>query len=168
MAKVGKPLIDIDTGSEASAPAKTPSADQKQSPQKEVPSQGLQQTSEGAREELERLSEHVLATPAVRRVAREENIDLRQVRGSGRDGRVLKEDVLKFVEERGKGGQPPKAAQPVHPVAQEDTKEAVAQAQKPPAPPPFSSQAPLIADKEVPLKGEQLLPHLPAVSSESY
>ncbi|KAK6048014.1 pyruvate dehydrogenase complex family protein, partial [Cooperia oncophora] len=33
----------------------------------------------------------VLATPAVRRV------DLRQVKGSGKEGRVLKEDVLKFL-----------------------------------------------------------------------
>ena len=36
----------------------------------------------------------VLASPAVRRVARENNIDLNQVTGSGKKGRILKQDVL--------------------------------------------------------------------------
>lgn len=40
----------------------------------------------------------VLTTPAVRRIARENGIDLRTVIGTGKDGRVLKEDVMKLVE----------------------------------------------------------------------
>lgn len=36
----------------------------------------------------------VLASPAVRRVAREKNIDLSSVQGSGKKGRILKSDVL--------------------------------------------------------------------------
>lgn len=40
----------------------------------------------------------VLATPAVRRIAREHHIDLSEVTGSGRNGRVLKEDMLKLIE----------------------------------------------------------------------
>ena len=36
----------------------------------------------------------VLASPAVRRVARENNIDLNKVSGSGKKGRILKQDVL--------------------------------------------------------------------------
>ena len=36
----------------------------------------------------------VLASPAVRRVAREKNIDLSSVKGSGKKGRILKSDVL--------------------------------------------------------------------------
>ena len=40
----------------------------------------------------------VLTTPAVRRIARENNIDLKTVSGTGKDGRVLKEDVLRLVE----------------------------------------------------------------------
>ena len=40
----------------------------------------------------------VLATPAVRRVAKEWGVTLNDVRGSGEDGRVLKEDILRHVE----------------------------------------------------------------------
>ncbi|ANG64760.1 dihydrolipoamide acetyltransferase [Marinobacterium aestuarii] len=38
----------------------------------------------------------VLAGPAVRRVAREYGLDLAQVPGSGKDGRILKEDVQRY------------------------------------------------------------------------
>ena len=40
----------------------------------------------------------VLATPAVRRVAREWGVSLSDIRGSGEGGRVLKEDILRYVE----------------------------------------------------------------------
>src|SRR6185312_6974029 len=38
-----------------------------------------------------------LATPAVRRLAREHQVDLQLIKGSGKAGRVLKEDVTTFV-----------------------------------------------------------------------
>ena len=40
----------------------------------------------------------VLASPAVRRVAREKNIDLSSVQGSGKKGRILKSDVLNLQQ----------------------------------------------------------------------
>jgi 2-oxoglutarate dehydrogenase E2 component (dihydrolipoamide succinyltransferase) len=43
-------------------------------------------------------AEEVRSSPLVRRIAREHNIDLRQVSGTGLGGRVTKEDILKFVE----------------------------------------------------------------------
>lgn len=36
-----------------------------------------------------------MATPAVRRIIKEHGLDISQINGSGNDGRVLKEDVLK-------------------------------------------------------------------------
>lgn len=41
----------------------------------------------------------VLATPAVRRIAREHDIELGNVPASGKNGRVLKEDMLRFMGE---------------------------------------------------------------------
>ncbi|MFC6671468.1 2-oxo acid dehydrogenase subunit E2 [Marinobacterium aestuariivivens] len=41
----------------------------------------------------------VLAGPAVRRLGREYGLDLTRVPGSGKDGRILKEDVLRYRED---------------------------------------------------------------------
>lgn len=48
-------------------------------------------------------AEKVLATPVTRRMAREHNIDLGQVAGSGPQGRVLKTDVEAFIASGGAG-----------------------------------------------------------------
>lgn len=40
----------------------------------------------------------ILATPAVRRIAMEKNINLKDVVSNGKDGRVLKEDILNHLE----------------------------------------------------------------------
>ncbi len=37
-------------------------------------------------------------TPAVRKLAAERNIDLTQLKGTGKDGRILKEDILNFSQ----------------------------------------------------------------------
>jgi pyruvate dehydrogenase E2 component (dihydrolipoamide acetyltransferase) len=55
----------------------------------------------------------VLATPAVRKLAREKGVDIRQVRGTGRHGQVTREDVLAFAA----GGAPQAAAPAAAPAA---------------------------------------------------
>jgi len=44
------------------------------------------------------VSEHALATPAVRALAKELGVDINKVQGTGLEGRVLEKDVRQFVE----------------------------------------------------------------------
>ncbi|ELT99108.1 hypothetical protein CAPTEDRAFT_20550 [Capitella teleta] len=42
----------------------------------------------------------ILATPAVRRVAMENKVKLSEVHGTGKDGRILKDDILRYLDEQ--------------------------------------------------------------------
>ena len=44
------------------------------------------------------------ASPAVRRLVREQDLNLSDIPGSGKDGRVLKEDILRFQKQAPSGG----------------------------------------------------------------
>jgi pyruvate dehydrogenase E2 component (dihydrolipoamide acetyltransferase) len=52
------------------------------------------------------VSEHVLATPAVRALAKELGVDIHQVKGTGPEGRVLEKDVRQFAEAQEKPLEP--------------------------------------------------------------
>lgn len=56
-------------------------------------------------------SAEIIASPAARKWAAEKNIDLAQVKGSGKDGRITKEDVVQFIP-------PPAAPVAVAPAAE--------------------------------------------------
>jgi 2-oxoisovalerate dehydrogenase E2 component (dihydrolipoyl transacylase) len=103
----------------------------------------------------------VRMTPAVRRLVREHDIDITQLKGSGAGGRVTREDVLAFVEGRGTTAATPQAAAPAPAPAPASTAEAppaaapatVAPAAQP-APtftPPAAVAAPTAGDVEIPL-----------------
>jgi pyruvate dehydrogenase E2 component (dihydrolipoamide acetyltransferase) len=58
--------------------------------------------------------EDVRTSPLVRRIARENNVDLNEVKGSGLGGRVSKKDILDFIEQRGAGASSAPVAAPAH------------------------------------------------------
>jgi 2-oxoglutarate dehydrogenase E2 component (dihydrolipoamide succinyltransferase) len=70
-------------------------------------------------------------SPLVRKMARENNIDLAKVTGTGAGGRITKEDVEKFIAAASAPAPAPVAATPPAPSAP-----------KPAAPPPVAPQAP--------------------------
>ncbi len=51
--------------------------------------------------ESEEISERVLASPAAKRLAKELDVDLKQVKGTGPEGRVVEDDVRSFAEQLG-------------------------------------------------------------------
>ncbi|KAG2383529.1 hypothetical protein C9374_004200 [Naegleria lovaniensis] len=99
IAKVGAPLIEIEVADSASSPTST----QQPSAASSTPSSAAASTTTSAPSTNEALVEDsigkVLTTPAVRRLARENSIDLTKVQPTGRNGRVLKEDVLSYLQD---------------------------------------------------------------------
>ncbi|MER0140334.1 dihydrolipoamide acetyltransferase family protein [Bacillus safensis] len=77
-------------------------------------------TGAGAQEQVDAdPNKRVIAMPSVRKYAREKGVEIYKVAGSGKNGRVLKEDIDSFVN----GGS---AAQEAAPQAAESAKEAAA------------------------------------------
>ncbi|KAM0493802.1 hypothetical protein ACHAP8_009024 [Fusarium lateritium] len=114
MAKVGKPFVDIDIEGEAKAedveaiidqpgdkadvpppPPSPPTESKAEQTQQQTPQEAPVETP--AKEKGKCAS---IATPAVRHLSKELKIDISDVTGTGRDGRVMKEDIYKFVKER--------------------------------------------------------------------
>jgi pyruvate dehydrogenase E2 component (dihydrolipoamide acetyltransferase) len=91
----------------------------------------------------EESGERVRSSPLVRRIARENNLDLRQVAGTGSAGRITKEDILGFLA---KGGAPAVAKPaPPSPTA-------------PPATAPAAGKAPSAPAASVVTPGDELVP----------
>ena len=121
MARVGKPFVDIDIQGDAkpediealttepepqqksteSVPPGTPASVTTPQPQNASSSQAAPSPSDAPKPKGKCAS---LATPAVRHLSKELKVDILDIYGTGKDGRVLKEDIYKFVQERdGKG-----------------------------------------------------------------
>ncbi len=88
IAKVHTPLFSVER-SDATASTETPLASAAKTPVSQTPKAAATGSDKAIKS-----SGKALASPAVRRVAREMNIDLSLVAGSGKKGRVLKEDLL--------------------------------------------------------------------------
>ena len=106
--KVGGVLAVFGTADEA-APATAPASQEET--QATLPEAIGQSTVEAAGVAASAVNEgHLRAMPAVRRLAAEHDIDLANINGTGRDGRVTKKDVLAWLQ------QPQQAMQPAQVV----------------------------------------------------
>ncbi|XXG94648.1 Mitochondrial ATPase complex subunit atp10 [Hypoxylon texense] len=134
MAKVGKPFVDIDIQGGVSQEdlnaltAPEPATEGASEPlNKDSLSQPPQEQSSGNKTAQSSTQEPTpqsssvkkgkcasLATPAVRHLSKELNVDIMEIEGTGKDGRVLKEDIYKFVERR---DSPSQSAQPTSPFS---------------------------------------------------
>ena len=91
----------------------------------------------------------IVAMPSVRKFAREEGVEIQQVAGSGKNGRVLKEDIESFKN----GGQTQAAAPAaVDQANQADQAESVGQETSAPAP----AQAPVHLEGDFPETREKM------------
>ncbi|KFY27746.1 hypothetical protein V493_03336 [Pseudogymnoascus sp. VKM F-4281 (FW-2241)] len=128
MAKVGKALIDIDVPEEVAEEVEQmgPVPLEGEAGAESVKSEGLASTiqpdnSSAPASEIKAYTEKpvvakgkhaTLATPAVRHLTKELKVDISDVNGSGRDGRVTKDDVHQFVKARDAAPTPQAAGTP--------------------------------------------------------
>ncbi|XP_036452675.1 lipoamide acyltransferase component of branched-chain alpha-keto acid dehydrogenase complex, mitochondrial-like [Colossoma macropomum] len=137
VALVGSPLVDIETDRE----------------QEGAPEEDVVKTPAVSHEHThQQIKGHkTQATPAVRRLAMENNIKLSEVVGTGKDGRILKEDILNFLAKQTGAILPyDDVKQPAPPVAPAIEK-------KPAPSPPPAVQRPVFTgkDRTEPLNGFQ-------------
>ena len=93
---------------------------------------------------------HARYSPLVRRMAKDNNIDLDQLGGTGPEGRVTKEDVLRYLEQReAAGSQPTVSAVQETPTPAPEPRAPAAKAATVAAAPPAASAPP-----PAPLSGE--------------
>jgi len=91
-AEVHKPLFAIEVEGEEQSRGQP--EDNKQAATVAVPVMEVPVISAAA------TSDKVLTTPAVRKMAREHSLDLATISGTGKQGRVLKEDVLAYLNQK--------------------------------------------------------------------
>ena len=68
--------------------------EKEEAPKDEAPTEVKATTVQETDVDLDR---RIIAMPSVRKFARENDVDIRQVAGSGKNGRILKDDVEAFV-----------------------------------------------------------------------
>ncbi|KAK5870400.1 hypothetical protein PBY51_025037 [Eleginops maclovinus] len=141
-ALVGKPLVDIETESSSEV----------------IQEEDVVETPAMAREEhthQEIKGHKTQATPAVRRLAMENNIKLSEVIGTGRDGRILKEDILNFLAKQTGAIIAPTLFQEIQPPPPAAARPTSLPAAKPAPLIPTAIPRPVFTGKDVtePLKG---------------
>ncbi len=130
----------ISAAGAASAPAPAPSAPRSQPAAVEAAPEPETDTADAE------AGERVRSSPLVRKIARENNLDLRQVPGTGSSGRITKEDILGFMA---KGATTPPAPVPKPAPAPAVPAAAVAKPAAPATPPVAQVSTP--GDELVPM-----------------
>ncbi|KAI1712530.1 2-oxoacid dehydrogenases acyltransferase (catalytic domain) domain-containing protein [Ditylenchus destructor] len=92
IAQVGQPLIDIDTPDESNE--RTSTETHQKNVSADTPSEP---TAKSPNVQSTDYNNKILAAPAVRRMVRESNVDVSKINGTGKDGRILKEDILNYL-----------------------------------------------------------------------
>ncbi len=103
--------------------------------------EGMERQEQGAVSETGEQG-RVRSSPLVRKIAKENNLNLAQVPGTGLGGRITKEDIEAFVAKHGKGG----AAAPAQPAAPQQP------AYAPPAPSAPATPAPAMPAQTGPMQ----------------
>ncbi len=91
-------VFEVEGAAPAAAPAKQEAAAPAPAAKAEKPAAAPAAKAEGKSEFAEN-DAYVHATPLIRRLAREFGVNLAKVKGSGRKGRILREDVQAYVKE---------------------------------------------------------------------
>ena len=91
-------IFEVEGAAPAAAPAKQEAAAPAPAAKAEAPAAAPAVKAEGKSEFAEN-DAYVHATPLIRRLAREFGVNLAKVKGTGRKGRILREDVQAYVKE---------------------------------------------------------------------
>lgn len=113
--EVGQVLLEIEVEDEAGASSGHAEAAPTKAAEttKAAPQQTIQ-TSQTSKSSGSVDTSQILATPAVRALVREHKLDITSIKGTGKDGRIMKEDVLRRLSQ---GAEPTKPAKTEAPKA---------------------------------------------------
>ena len=132
---------DGPSGTSRSAQTSKPSTPGKDETETESAPAATSQPASNVTEISQAEGDRVRSSPLVRKIAKENKVDLSQIPGTGMGGRITKEDILGFIDQHPAGApqaaaqaQRPAAAAPSAPAAQ------VAAAPTPPLPPPVAGE----------------------------
>jgi len=124
-----------------------PAQPQASAPQQQQPQQVVSFPAGDRGQDGERLR----SSPLVRRMARENNVDLNQVSGTGLSGRISKSDIQSFIQQHGQGGGRPQVVSAPPPQSRPAQPQQQAQTQPTPSPRPPAPAMQVVPGEVVPM-----------------